>query len=329
MDALSDVLRVLRLTGAVFLHSQFTAPWCALSVSGHPASGIFSSTDHIVFFHFLTEGRCQARLASGGATLELARGDLVMLPNDDTHLLGSDIRLRPVVAEELVLPASPGGLLRIEHGGGGEVTRFVCGFLTCDKRLCRPVLDALPRILRVPFGDGVTAEWLTSLLRLGTRESSRPRPGSDTIVAKLSELLFVEAVRCYVDALPPGESGWFAGLRDRYVGKALALLHEDPGQPWTIARLAGRVGLSRSALAQRFTDLIGQPPMQYLTRWRLTVAAQRLRSEAISLSAVAEQIGYESEAAFNRAFKREFGVPPAAWRRGRRAARADAANPVS
>jgi AraC family transcriptional regulator, alkane utilization regulator len=315
MDALSDVLRVLRLTGAVFLHAEFTAPWCAVSISGHPSTGIFSTTDHVVFFHFVTEGRCRARLVAGGAPVELGAGDLILLPKDDTHVLGSDLHLAPVSAESLVRPAPPGGLMSIEHGGGGEATRFICGFLSCDKRLCRPVLDALPALVRIPFGDGVAIEWLSSLLRLGARESSAPRVGSDTVLAKLSELLFVEAIRRYVDTLPAEHSGWFAGLRDRFVGKALNLIHGQPGAAWTIEQLAAKVGLSRSALAQRFTDFVGQPPMQYLTRWRLTVAAQRLRTEAVALGTVAEQIGYESEAAFNRAFKREFGMPPAAWRR--------------
>ena len=320
MDALSDVLRVLRLTGALFLDAEFTAPWCAISVAGHPRSGFFSSADHVVFFHFLIEGRCKAKLVDGGAAVELGAGDALLLPSDDSHLMGSDLHLAPVVSDDLVHPTEPGGIMRIVHGGGGELTRFVCGFLACDKRLSRPVIDALPKMLRVPFGGNAAAEWLTGLMRLGARESSMPRPGSDTVLAKLAELLFVEAIRRYVESMPEEESGWFAGLRDRYVGRTLALMHDKPGEAWTLESLASQVGLSRSALAERFTGLIGQPPMQYLTRWRLTVAAQKLRSEPSSLAAVAEHIGYESEAAFNRAFKREFGMPPAAWRKTARAA---------
>ena len=172
--------------------------------------------------------------------------------------------------------------MRIEHGGGGEKTRFVCGFLSCDERLCGPMLETLPRILRVPLGDGPATAWLTSLLHAGTRETSAPRPGGETVLAKLSELLFVEALRRYIELLPEQQTGWLAGLRDRYVGRALALMHEDPGRDWTVQDLAGRVGMSRSSLAQRFTDFIGQPPMQYLARWRLTIAAQRLRNEKTS-----------------------------------------------
>jgi AraC-like DNA-binding protein len=315
MDALSDVLQVLRLSGAVFLDAEFTAPWCVTSNSGHPTSPPLGGGEHVVFFHWLIEGRCKARLKAGGDTFEIAAGDILLMPNDEPHLMGSDLHLEPIGADTLVKQGADDGLLRIEHGGGGETTRFVCGFLACDKRLCRPVLEALPDMLRVPFGDDPAVAWFRSLLRLGTQETTARRPGSDTMLAKLSELLFVEAIRRYSETMPAEQTGWLAGLRDRFVGKVLTLMHQKPGEAWTVDTLAGEVGLSRSALAQRFTELIGQPPMQYLTRWRLTVAAQRLRSDGASLAAVAEHVGYESEAAFNRAFKREFGVPPATWRR--------------
>lgn len=313
MDALSDVLHVLRLSGAVFLDAEFTAPWCITSNSRQPSAR--SDGQHIVFFHWLISGSCKARLTAGGDTFEIGAGDLLMMPNDETHLMGSDLHIEPIDAEQLINPAANQNLLHIDHGGGGEVTRFVCGFLACDKRLCRPMLDALPGMLRVSFGDDPTAAWFKSLLQLGAQETLKPRPGSDTVLAKLSELLFVEAIRRYGESMPVEQKGWLAGLRDRFVGKALALMHQTPGQAWTTDDLADEVGLSRSALAQRFSDLIGQPPMQYLTRWRLTVAAQRLRVDDASLASIAQHIGYESESAFNRAFKREFGMPPAAWRR--------------
>ncbi len=315
MDALSDVLQVLRLNGAVFLDAEFTAPWCVVSKSGRAAEGPLADFEHVVFFHWLIAGNCRARLAAGGETIEVAAGDLLLMPNDEMHLMGSDLDIEPIAADVLVKPGANNGLLRIDHGGGGETTHFVCGFLACDKRLSRPVIDSLPGMLRVPFGDDPAAAWFRSLLQVGTHETATPRPGSDTVLAKLSELLFVEALRRYCESMPEEQKGWLAGLRDRFVGKTLALMHESPGRAWTVDALANKVGLSRSALAQRFTDLIGQAPMQYLTRWRLTVAAQRLRSESSGLALIAEQIGYDSEAAFNRAFKREFGVPPATWRR--------------
>jgi len=315
MDALSDALRVLRLTGAVFLDAEFTAPWCVVSHGSHPVSPGSADAPNTIYFHVLTEGRCRVRHAGGGETLELAAGDLIMLPRNDSHLLGSDLRLAPTLSDTLVRPAAGEGLMRIEHGGGGEKTRFVCGFLGCDERLCRPMLETLPPILRVPLGDGPATAWLTSLLHAGTRETSAPRPGGETVLAKLSELLFVEALRRYIELLPEQQTGWLAGLRDRYVGRALALMHRQPGRNWTVDELAVKVGLSRSSLAQRFTDFIGQPPIQYLTRWRLTIAAQRLRNEKIALARLAADSGYDSEAAFNRAFKRALGTTPAAWRR--------------
>lgn len=327
MDALSDVLHVLRLSGAVFLSAEFTAPWCVSSSSGrHAYAG--GANEHTVFFHWLTAGRCKARLADGGEVLEVETGDILMMPNDEAHVMGSHLDMEPIAAESLVTPAPDGGMLTINSGGGGEKTQFVCGFLTCDRRLCRPVLEALPHMVRVPFGNDPATAWLKSLLALGTQETLARRPGSDTVLAKLSELLFVEAVRRYSEAMTPEQKGWLAGLRDRFVGKALTLMHQKPSHDWTVDVLANEVGLSRSALAQRFTELIGQPPMQYLARWRLTVAAQRLRSDGASLASVASQVGYDSEAAFNRAFKREFGVPPATWRRtfgaGKSAATLDA-----
>jgi len=315
MDALSDALRVLRLNGAVFLDAEFTEPWCVLSdPRGHEA--LLAGSPDIVFFHVLTEGRCRSRLIEEGEVLNLVAGDLLMLPRGSRHLMGSNLELAPASSDSLVRPRED-GMLRIEHGGGGERTRFVCGYLRCDERLCGPMLESLPPMLRVPLSDGPAAAWLTGLLQAGTRESATPRPGSETVLAKLSELLFVEAMRRYIELLPADRRGWFAGLGDRFVGRALALMHEQPNRDWSVDELAANVGLSRSALAQRFTDYIGQPPMHYLTRWRLTIAAQRLRSEQTTLARVAEDCGYDSEAAFNRAFKRALGTTPAAWRKNK------------
>jgi len=315
VDALSDALRVLRLNGAVFLDADFTAPWCVLSEGSRPVSEPLPPRGNVMFFHLLTEGHCQVRLASGGETIALEAGDIVMMSRDDSHLMGSDLGLTPVHAANLVQPAAANGLMRVEYGGGGERTRFGCGFLICDERLSGPLLDSLPRILRIPLGDGPEVGWMRNLMQAGNLETAAQRPGSATVLTKLSELLFVEGLRRYVESLPDGAKGWLGGVRDRFVGRALALMHERPEHEWTVDELAEKVGLSRSALSQRFTELIGQPPMQYLTRWRLTIAAQRLREEKTSIARVASDIGYDSEAAFSRAFKRALGESPAAWRR--------------
>jgi len=319
MDALSDLLQVVKLNGALFLEGRFTAPWCIESRSGHDSTGVFAGAGHTVFFHIITKGRCRVRLSGGGDALDLAVGDLILMAHDDAHHLGSDVQLAPVDADALVRPAASGGLLTMDHGGGGEETWLMCGFLSCDPQLSRPLLDALPRMLRVPLGDGPAAQWLLGLLQRGALENSAPGPGSSTVLAKLAELLFVEAMRRHIETLPDQQVGWLAGLRDRHVGRALALMHELPMQDWTVDELAERSSLSRSALAERFTRLIGQPPMQYLKRWRLGLAAAALKESRRPVAALAEKYGYESEAAFNRAFKREFGAPPAAWRRKRNA----------
>lgn len=318
MDALSDLLQIVKLKGALFLDSRFTAPWCVESRPARESGGIFAGAGHIVFFHILMQGRCRARLKSGGDAIDVEAGDLLLVAHDDAHFLGSDLQLASVTSDTLVQPAPPGGMLSIDHGGGGAETRFMCGFLACDPQLCRPLLDALPRMLRVPLGDGpAAAQWMVSLARRGALENSAPGPGSGTLLAKLAELLFVEAIRRHIDSLPERQLGWLAGLRDRHVGRALALMHERPMHEWTVDVLAGRAGLSRSALSQRFTRMIGQSPMQYLKRWRMGLAAAALKDSRRPVAALAEQYGYDSEAAFSRAFKREFGSPPAAWRRMR------------
>jgi AraC-like DNA-binding protein len=210
----------------------------------------------------------------------------------------------------------------MRHGGGGAATRFVCGYLALSRSVFRPLFEALPRLVCIPMGEGPAAAMLRELFRAGVRESAALRPGAGSMLAKLAELLFVEALRRYIERLPPGGNGWLAGVRDAHVGRALALLHATPGRHWTVDELAREAALSRSALAERFTALVGEPPIQYLLRWRLALAARALRSGADAIAQLAERSGYESEAAFSRAFKREFGMPPAAWRKA-------AANPAS
>ena len=318
MDALSDVLKSLRLEGAVYINAEFTAPWCVQAKFGLGSiRAQLAGAEHVVFFHFLTEGGCKVRLADSTEVLVVAAGDLVLFAREDKHLMGSDLHLAPVEAASLIRAdaAADADLIQMRHGGGGAATRFVCGYLACSRSICRPLLDALPRLLRIPIGDGPAAALWRDLLRVGVRESSASRPGAGSLLAKLSELMFVEAMRRYVENLPPEGKGWLAGVRDVQIGHALALLHGEPGRAWTVDELAREVALSRSALAERFASLVGEPPIQYLMRWRLALAAQALRSGGEAITRVAERTGYESESAFIRAFKREFGMPPAAWRR--------------
>jgi AraC-like DNA-binding protein len=318
MDALSEVLKSVRLEGALYLNAEFTAPWCLRGKFGKASvRQRLAGAEHVVGFHFLTEGRCKVRLVDGVEVLELAAGDLVLFPQDDRHLMGSDLHVAPLETEDADCGdlAADADLIQLRHGGGGAITRFVCGYLACSRSLCRPLLDALPRVLRIPVGDGQASAQVRELLRMGVRESQTSRPGAGSTLAKLAELLFVEALRRHVENLPAEGKGWLAGVRDPQVGRALALLHGEPASTWTVDRLAREVALSRSALAERFAALVGETPIQYLMRWRLALAARMLRVGRDAVARVAERSGYESETAFIRAFKREFGMPPAAWRK--------------
>lgn len=314
MEALSEVLRDVKLTGAIFLDAEFGDPWCIAARGKFPRM-LMPAAEHFIHYHLVVEGRCRVRAESAGLELALETGDVVVVPHGDQHVMGSNLKLAASPLSDVLEPPARGRLAIARYGGRGERTRFVCGFLACDPRLCRPILSALPRLFRVGVGGSPSGEWLRSSIRHSVAEAASLRAGADVILARLSEALFVEVLRCYVESLPPEQTGWLAGLRDPHVGTSLKLLHSRYDHPWTVDALAHEVGCSRSVLAERFSHYLGQPPIQYLTKWRLALAASRLRSGHAPLARVAEEVGYESEAAFNRAFKREFGVPPAMWRR--------------
>ena len=317
MDALSDVLRVAHLTGGVFLHADFFAPWCiAARVAPEHCAPALGPASHLIIYHYVVEGELLIRVdGEDGDGLLLGTGEVVLLPRNDLHLMGSDLSLPPVAGSDVIHPPKGGGLFSIHHGGAGKRTRMVCGFLGCHSAEGNPVISTLPPLLKLNLEQGGAAEWIRSTFQYAAEEIAAGRPGSETVLAKLSELLFVETVRRYAEALPDGQSGWLAGLRDPYVARALALLHSDITRRWTVDDLGREVGLSRSALADRFIRLIGVPPMHYLANWRMQVATQKLRNTSASLAQVAEIVGYDSEAAFSRAFKKAFGVAPAGWRR--------------
>jgi AraC-like DNA-binding protein len=320
VDALSEVLKALRLTTGIFLDAEFMAPWCINSAPGtKDERRILPRAEQLSIFHVLTEGQCLAKLPTDPEVVKLRRGDLIMFPRCDGHLMGSDVQLAPVPMQALVEPVDDGHLPRISHGGGGARTRFVCGYVVCDKRLCRPLLGSLPSMVSVSLGDGGDSSWLIEPLRRGAEESRSRSPGGEAVLSKLAELVFVEAIRRYIATLPADQRSWLAGVRDPIVGRALALLHASPARPWTVDELARDAATSRSVLGDRFTAMVGEPPMQYLTRWRLALATESLGSGQERVALVAKRVGYDSEAAFNRAFKREFGMPPAAWRRAARA----------
>jgi AraC-like DNA-binding protein len=317
MDALSDVLRAIRLTGATFFQVAAAAPWVAEQAA--PAAllpKIFPGAEHLIAYHVVTEGRCYASII-GEEPILLQAGDVVVFTRGSAHTMSSTpgARTRPFSPDRLDDRVRTPLPYTINYGGPGPVSaRLVCGFLACDAQLFNPLLENLPPVITA--GDrGSNSAWLGQFIQLAAIESSDKRAGGESVLARLSELMFIEVVRRYLDSLPPEQAGWLAGVRDPFVGKALSLLHGDPARDWTIEALAKDVGLSRSVLAERFTDLLGVPPMQYLAKWRMQIASGMLSAGGANIATVAAEIGYGSEAAFSRAFKKMVGVAPSEWRR--------------
>jgi len=269
----------------------------------------------------LTQGRATVRLDDGNR-LSLEAGDVVMLPHGDRHIVENGPARQTIDDGDHLSDVLSQGLKLWRVGGGGELTRFVCGYMACEPQLSQVFLSGLPPVFKVSIRNEASGRWLENSIRFSVNEADAFRAGGEAVLAKLSEVLFVETLRAYIAHLPAEQTGWLAGARDSEVGKTLALMHRNPAQPWTIASLAKEAGLSRSALAERFRHYLNEPPMAYLTRWRLQLGAQMLASTSYSVSQIASEVGYESEAAFNRAFKRENTIPPARFRSQSRSARA-------
>jgi len=330
-DTLSDVLRAVRLRGAVFYYIDGSSPWVA---EAPPAKeiipGIMPGAEHMIEFHGVVEGACWAAIV-GEPPVLLHAGDVILFPQGDAHVMSSAPGMREPGAdkEHYFAPHPPqlpfslsmgdpaGTAARLDKSGTDRVN-LVCGFLGLDALPFNPLLAALPRVLHVSGATLGAESWVASFLKAAVAESNLKRPGGEAVLERMSEMLFVEVLRRYVDALPAAQIGWLAGMRDPSIGRALALLHEKPGAAWTIERLASDAAMSRSTLHERFVHFIGQPPMQYLAQWRMQVAATHLRDTNAKVVEVALGVGYESEAAFSRAFKRATGVAPGAWRTGRR-----------
>lgn len=315
MDGVIDLLQSTRLAGGVFLDAEFTAPWCVFSgVTADEVAPYVSAPTHVISYHYICAGRMVLEL-DHHEPVPVEGGEVVLLPHNEAHRLASEPGLKPVSAEAYVEPGN-GPVSRIVYGGGGEATRMLCGFLASEVPN-DPVLRVLPRVMKVRIADAPSSAWIESTMRFGAQELSGGLAGSPPLLARLAELLFVEAVRRYIASRPAQECDWRTGIFDPVVGRALALLHRKLGQHWTAEDLARAVGLSRSAFADRFTRIMGESPMRYLARQRLQEAARRMESSSDSIARIAFEVGYESEAAFNRAFKRVFGAPPATWRAGR------------
>jgi AraC-like DNA-binding protein len=318
-DTLSEVLRAVRLTGAVFFAVDASAPW----VADTPASSelrphLMPGVEHVIDYHVVTSGSCWGGLI-GEPAFRLETGDVIAFPQGDAHVLSSAPGMRgtPPSREALLrVPNSRLPVLIEKDGGGVERARLICGFLGCDARPFNPLLATLPRVIHVPRSptdDGV----LDHLIQLALAESNAKRAGGEAVLARLSELMFVEVVRRHVASLPAENVGWLAGLRDESIGRALGKLHDRPAHGWSLEELAREVGMSRSVLAERFSHFVGVPPIQYLAQWRMQLASSLLSSTSMGLAEIAEKVGYGSETALSRAYKRWVGVAPAEWRRSK------------
>jgi len=313
MDPLSDVLRAVRLTGAYFYMVEATHPWSVLTVEAKKlVPRIHPAAEHLISYHILTSGRCWGGVAGDQQTLMQA-GDAIVFPQGDANLLSSRESRGATALTVSATPARHPNTVTI--GGGREAAEkatFVCGFLGCDLRPFNPLLSALPRQI---IARGDAGDWLAEFPKYALAESREPKPGSESMLTRMAELMFVEVLRRHVASLSEQHTGWLAGLGDTVAGPALRALHDKPERAWSLPDLAREIGTSRTVLVERFTEVVGLPPMQYLTQWRLQLAADQLARGSGKVAAIGERVGYESEAAFSRAFKRATGSSPAAWRK--------------
>jgi AraC-like DNA-binding protein len=314
MDALSETLRVVRLVSAIFINAKFTAPWCYQSPSADAAAPLLEpGAERVVIFHLITEGECHVEIGDE-PPVRLTAGDVVVFPQGHAHRMCSQPGIPPATGARLdqVLLRRPRQLI---YGGGGPATRLVCGYLACDRRLAEMLLAGLPSLLRVNVRGSNAGMWLEASVRYALAEARSPRPGGAGVLSKLAEVLFIEVLRLYVNQQSEGRIGWLAAVGDRIVGAALNHLHARPAHAWTLDELAREAHSSRSVLAERFQHLVGTSPMQYLTQWRMLLAANLLTRSNAPLARIAEDVGYQTDTAFSRAFRREYGAPPATWRR--------------
>jgi AraC-like DNA-binding protein len=354
-DILSDVLRTVRLTGAVYFDVVASEPWVAEQPDrAMVLPKVLPGAEHLISYHVVLEGSCFASVvgaaSDGRPPIKVDAGEVVVFTKGDAHVMSSQpgMRAAPVPSEAFdALAAGPlpfavsyggpngeyeprlpghsasksAGPTGAKSGGRspGQPAKLVCGFLACDAAPFNPLLDQLPAVIKIGARPGSNSDWLGQFIGVALGESDNKRAGAESVLAKLSELMFIEVVRRYIETMPPDQTGWLAGLRDQFVGKALSLLHASPARDWTIEELARDVGLSRSVLAERFADLLGMGPMHYLAQWRMQIASGMLSGSTANIATIAEQTGYGSEAAFSRAFKKVVGMPPSAWRQRKRA----------
>jgi AraC-like DNA-binding protein len=316
-DPLSDVLKTVRLTGAVFFEIAAQGPW---AVASPPRElilpKILPGADHLIAYHVVTAGRCFAT-AAGGEPMPVEAGEVVVFTRGQPHSMSSQpgMRAEPPTADVLDIATAGRTPFEFSYGDGPAATRLVCGYFACDAWPFNPLVESLPPMFKTGDTDSQSAGWIVEFIRMALAEAAENHAGRDSVLTKLSELMFVDVLRRYLAALPAEEAGWLAGLRDPMIGRTLSLMHARPGHNWTLEELAKQAGLSRSVIAERFNQMVGLPPMQYLAKWRMQIAAELLTSGNANIARIAAETGYGSEASFSRAFKNMVGVAPSAWRR--------------
>jgi AraC-like DNA-binding protein len=315
MDVLSDVLRTIRLEGALFLNGEMRAPWCVkVPPSAYIAQVLKPGVQRLAICHLVLQGTCWAQ-AEGGSPVRAESGEAIVIPHGSAHMLGSALQHAAIDVDHVVNTRIP-SIDRIRYGGNGESTIIVCSWFAYEGDAPNPMMANLPSLFTSALRRRSAGPWIEQSINFVLADAAAKTPGFEVLASKVAEMLFAEVLRGYIESMPANNPGWLAGLRDPHVSRCLALMHGEPARDWTVDALAGEVHISRSVLAEKFAELVGAPPMQYLTRWRMIVAAGMLRNEQTNLARVAEGVGYESEAAFSRAFKREYGVSPGQWRHG-------------
>lgn len=312
-DVLSETLRAVRLTGSVFLNARFTEPFGVISPKQYDSRTPLAHLRHVSVFHLIATGSCTIEIATGERRV-IKAGDVLLLPFADAHKFWEGAFVEAAFGPDLMRPGPVKGMWTVDHGGGGVVTRMVCGFIESAEFVFAPVFRSLPPLIVDHTGDNKVSALIASTVRQILELADAAAVGSELMLGRLMELLFVEVIRHYAAQLPAAASGWFAAINEPIVGRALQLVHSDPVRRWTVEDLARESGTSRTVLTERFHVVLGQTPIEYVTSWRMQLAADRLRYTSDPIALIAADVGYESEAAFNRAFKRVTGATPGAWR---------------
>jgi AraC-like DNA-binding protein len=309
VDPLGEALHFLRMSGIFYCRAEFSAPWGL----------VLPPMKDSLMFHFVTSGRCWLEV-KGTERRPLQRGDLALVPHGEGHRLTSEPDTFAAKLFDLSRELVSERYEILRHGGGGLATNMVCGAVRFDHPAAHHLVKVLPRMICIDVSSSPHMDWINSMLRFMAAEAEELRPGGEAVITRLADILVVQTIRAWIEQDPAAQTGWLGALQDKQIGRAISLIHRDPARTWTLASLAAEVAMSRSAFAARFTDLVGEPAMHYVARWRMHLALTWLKEDDAPLCDLASRLGYESEAAFSRAFKRFIGISPGTVRRNGQAA---------